>query len=194
MPPGAASNAATSASLVPFLHQTDVGIERNTASVDYRWTPTDAWDVRADYSHMDRTGTQAAGVVGFQTGTSVYESPTQVAAPVNDTTQNFGTNGEYLGTSPWGQRFTFKAAYSGSLYTDNIANYSVQSPYCSGTTFGQLQRHAVKSVRHDFDAAEQRCQRGERNAGGRLAEQKPLRRHFQLHHDAAECRFPADDG
>ena len=101
LPPGAASNTATPASLVPFLHQTDVGIERNTASVDDRWTPTDAWDVRADYSHMDRTGTQAAGVVGFQTGTSVFESPTQVAAPVNDTTQNFGTNGEYLGTSPW---------------------------------------------------------------------------------------------
>ena len=45
------------------LHQTDVGIRRDTASAHYRWTPTDAWDIKADYSHMQRTGTQAEGVI-----------------------------------------------------------------------------------------------------------------------------------
>ena len=112
------------AGIVPYLHQTDLGIQRNTASVNYRWTPTDAWDINTNYSHMDRTGTQAAGIVEFDG----FE-PTQVPAPVNDTTQNFGANGEYVGTSPWGQRVTAKLAYSGSVYTDNISSYTVQNPY-----------------------------------------------------------------
>ena len=66
---------------------------------------------------MTRTGTQPAGIVelnGFQ--------PTTVPAPVDDSTQNFGAKGEYIGTSLWGQKFTFKAAYNGSIYTDNISS------------------------------------------------------------------------
>ncbi len=38
--------------------------------------------------------------------------------PVDDTTQNFGVNGEYKGTSPWGKAFTFKVGYSGSIYEE----------------------------------------------------------------------------
>src|SRR5450759_5067144 len=40
------------ASLFPTLNfnQTDIGIKRDTASVQYRWTPTDAWDIKADLS------------------------------------------------------------------------------------------------------------------------------------------------
>ncbi|MGA7325785.1 MAG: MtrB/PioB family decaheme-associated outer membrane protein [Rhodomicrobium sp.] len=111
------------AGIVPYLHPIDLGIERDTASFAYRWTPAEAWDFNADYSHMDRTGTQAGGVVelnGF--------NPTQVPAPVNDTTQNFGANGEYLGKNLWGQ-YTFKAAYSGSIYTDNLSSFTVQNPF-----------------------------------------------------------------
>jgi MtrB/PioB family decaheme-associated outer membrane protein len=131
LPPGivttpiAGTTPATLAAIVPYLHQTDLGIQRNTAAFSYRatdaWT---AWDARADYSYMTRTGTQPAGIVeldGFM--------PTNVPAPVDDSTQNFGANGEYLGTSPWGQKFTFKAAYNGSVYTDNISNYTVQNPF-----------------------------------------------------------------
>lgn len=44
--------------LAPCAAPTDIGIKRDTASGDVRWTPTDAWDVRAEYSHLDRTGTQ----------------------------------------------------------------------------------------------------------------------------------------
>src|ERR1019366_10602121 len=40
------------------VHPTDVGITRDTASVDYRYTPTDNWDIRANYSNMRRTGSQ----------------------------------------------------------------------------------------------------------------------------------------
>ena len=58
----------------------------------------------------------------------------QVPKPVSDTTQNFGVNGEYVGTSLWGQRYVFKAGYKGSLYTDDYSSYTVQSPYCTGIT------------------------------------------------------------
>ncbi len=127
------SGGPTGAGIVPYLYNIDLGIQRDTASFAYRWTPTDAWDFNADYSHMDRTGTQAAGIVeleGFQ--------PTQVPAPVDDSTQNFGVNGEYLGKNLWGQ-YTFKAGYSGSIYTDNISNYTVQNPFfpVAGTTPAQ---------------------------------------------------------
>ena len=144
LPPGALSATNTTAiGVVPFLHQTDIGIKRDTASGSYRWTPTEAWDFDANYSHMDRTGTQAAGVVGLipnnttpgaGAATRTSSSNIEVPAPVDDTTQNFGANGEYAGTSPWGQKFTFKATYNGSLYDDHISNYTVQNPYCTGAT------------------------------------------------------------
>ncbi len=44
-------------------YQTDLGIRRDTAAVDYRYTPNDNWDFRANYSHMRRTGTQVDGVL-----------------------------------------------------------------------------------------------------------------------------------
>ena len=107
------------------LHQTDIGIWRDTATVEYRWTPTDAWDIRADYSRMHREGTQAMGVV-FNNSTSgiIAEAP----APVNDTTHNFGVNGEYAGTSPWGKKFNVKLAYNGSVYQGDTS-FNIDNPF-----------------------------------------------------------------
>jgi MtrB/PioB family decaheme-associated outer membrane protein len=107
------------------LHQTDVGIRRDTASAQYRWTPTDAWDIKADYSHMQRTGTQAMGVIFNNSSSGVIA---EVPAPVNDTTQNFGLNGEYAGTSPWGKKFNFKLAYNGSVYSGD-ESFNVDNPF-----------------------------------------------------------------
>ena len=107
------------------LHQTDIGIRRDTATVEYRWTPTDAWDIKADYSRMHREGTQAMGVV-FNNSTSgiIAEAPT----PVNDTTHNFGVNGEYAGTSPWGKKFNVKLAYNGSVYQGD-SSFDIDNPF-----------------------------------------------------------------
>jgi hypothetical protein len=110
---------------------TDVGIRRDTAAVDYRYTPTDNWDIRANYSNMRRTGSQVDGVLF--TGTN-NGSRVDVAKPVADTTQNFGVNGEYSGTSAWGQKFNAIVGYNGSLYQDDFNNYTVQNPFCVGTT------------------------------------------------------------
>jgi len=126
LPPGDTfATSQTSRTLAPFAVPTDIGIRRDTASAQYRWTPDDAWDFRADYSHMDRTGTQP-GYVYNNNGLSGFGG-IQLPKPVDDTTQNYGINGEYAGTSPWGQRFTFKAGYTGSTYTDKFSGYTVQS-------------------------------------------------------------------
>ena len=115
------------------LSTTDIGIQRNTASAQYRWTPNDSWDIRTDYSDMSRTGTQVGGIVGV--GTTVFPyGPTQVTSPVNDATQNYGANGEYVGTSLWGQRYTLKLGYKGSTYTDADSSYTVENPFCTGST------------------------------------------------------------
>jgi MtrB/PioB family decaheme-associated outer membrane protein len=112
------------------LQKTDIGIRRDTASAEYRWTPTDAWDVKADYSHLHRTGTQVEGVVmDAQTSAIRVDAP----RPVDDTTQNFGLNGEYVGTSPWGKRFNIKLGYQGSVYQDASDSYTVQNPFCEDT-------------------------------------------------------------
>jgi MtrB/PioB family decaheme-associated outer membrane protein len=140
LPAGAAFSTNTPALLVPFLHQQDIGINRDTASVGYRWTPTEPWDFNVDYSYMNRTGTQVAGVVGpapnatSRTSSALIEVP----APVNDHTQNYGANGEYLGTSFWGQQYTIKLAYNGSQYTDTMSSYTVQNPYCNVPTMSPM--------------------------------------------------------
>ena len=129
--PTAAQRAAIQRDITNNLYTTDIGIRRDTAGVAYRWTPTDAWDFNFSYMNTHRWGTQVEGVV-FSPGTSGVTS--QVPKPVNDRTQNFGVNGEYKGSSPWGQPFTFKLGYSGSIYDEGIGSYTVENPFCDATT------------------------------------------------------------
>jgi len=139
LPPGfvKAAGAAIPGSINPFLYQTDIGIRRDTASFDYRWTPDDAWDLKANYSHMHRFGTQVDGLIttGFGGG---GPSSVSVPRPVDDTTQNYGVNGEYAGTSPWSQKYTFKVAYNGSQYSDDFTSYTVQNPLTLGAAVDRL--------------------------------------------------------
>jgi len=122
------TNAANVQALInQNVHTTDIGIKRDTASVEYRYTPTANWDIKADYSDMRRTGTQVDGVV-FAWGTSGVR--VDAPKPVNDRTQNYGLNGEYAGTSPWDQKFNFKLAYNGSTYSDGYDSYTVENPFC----------------------------------------------------------------
>ncbi len=135
LPSNCTSTTLNSSVVVPCLQQTDIGIRRDTASVDYRWTPNDSWDIRVDLTHRRRTGTQTDGIAGLvRAGGSQFSSTTQVTRPVADTTQNYGVNGEYVGTSAWGQRYTFKMGYSGSQYSNDLSSYTIQSPFCDPTT------------------------------------------------------------
>ncbi len=127
------AQTATLAALVAAgeLHQTDLGIKRDTAAGTYRWTPTDAWDFNVEYSNMHRSGEQPyGGVIGIPTVIADTTTPNyvMVPTPVHDTTQNYAANGEYVGTSFWGQRYTVKLGYQGSTYHDNSLSYTVENP------------------------------------------------------------------
>src|SRR5450759_1285601 len=128
-----AGNAAKTNAISTIINQnvvpTNIGIRRDTAAVEYRYTPTDNWDIRANYSNMRRTGSQVDGVLFTSTNTG---SRVDVAKPVADTTQNFGVKGEYSGTSAWGKKFNAMVGYSGSVYQDDFNNYTVQNPFCVG--------------------------------------------------------------
>ena len=123
--------AAVSTVINQNVHPTDIGIRRDTASVDYRYTPTDNWDIRANYSNLRRTGSQADSVLFTPANTGAR---VDVAKPIADTTQNFGVNGEYAGTSAWGQKFNAMVGYNGSVYKDDFASYTVQNPFCDPVT------------------------------------------------------------
>ncbi len=123
----AANAPALAAVINNSLSPTTIGIRRDTASVNYRWTPTDNWDIKVDYSNMRRTGSQVDNIK-LSSGTSGVDM--QVAKPIADTTQNFGVNGEYIGVTPWGKRFNAMAGYFGSVYTDDFSSYTVQNPFC----------------------------------------------------------------
>jgi hypothetical protein len=123
----AANAAKVQQDIVSNTHQSDIGIRRDTSSVDYRYTPNDHWDLRANYVNTRRTGTQVDGVLFSPTiGGVRVDAP----KPVADTTQNYGASGEYAGTSFWNQKFNFKVAYSGSTYTDDASSYTVENPFC----------------------------------------------------------------
>jgi MtrB/PioB family decaheme-associated outer membrane protein len=132
--PAWAETAANAAKVAPIISNsvspTDVGIRRDTAAVEYRFTPTDNWDIRANYSHMRRTGTQVDGVLFTPTNDGAR---VDVAKPVDDTTHNFGVSGEYSGTSFWGQKFNAMVGYNGSVYHDDFDAYTVQNPFCNST-------------------------------------------------------------
>jgi MtrB/PioB family decaheme-associated outer membrane protein len=122
-----ANAAKVQRDIVSNTHQSDIGIRRDTSSVDYRYTPNDHWDLRANYVNTRRTGTQVDGVLFSPTiGGVRVDAP----KPVADTTQNYGASGEYAGTSFWNQKFNFKVAYSGSTYTDDASSYTVENPFC----------------------------------------------------------------
>jgi MtrB/PioB family decaheme-associated outer membrane protein len=142
-PPTAANIAkanAISTIINQNVHATDVGIRRDTAAVDYRYTPNDNWDITANYSRLRRTGSQVDGVV-FTNGTG--GSRVDVAKPIADTTQNFGVNGEYIGTSLWGQKFNAMIGYNGSVYKDDFADYTVQDPFCNGAVCAPSALHTA---------------------------------------------------
>ena len=150
--------------------------------MDYRYTPTDNWDIRANYSNMRRTGSQVDSVLF--TGTN-NGSRVDVAKPVADTTQNFGVNGEYSGTSAWGQKFNAMVGYNGSVYQDDFNNYTVQNPFCVGPYLCR-QWNRNHSPCDDVDAAQQSDERGHRHARRGFAVQEPVYGNGFLQRDAAE--------
>ncbi|BBF92407.1 MtrB/PioB family decaheme-associated outer membrane protein [Blastochloris tepida] len=126
---GLASNTAVYNALQGNLNTIDIGIQRDKFAAMQRWTPTENWDFRADYSHEHREGTQIAGAV---IGGMANQQMVQLPAPVSDTTQNAKLAGQYAGDTPWGGKFNVRTSASVSAYQNDFDSYVFQNPFYAG--------------------------------------------------------------
>jgi MtrB/PioB family decaheme-associated outer membrane protein len=126
----------------------DLGFRRDTASAQFRWTPTDNWDVTGGYSHMHRHGTQPTSIVSFTTPVSRgagTRDPIELPKPLDDTTQNGNVKGEYSGTTPWGKPFNVALGYGISVYQNDVNSLSFQNPWnaVNSATFPLWNRYSL---------------------------------------------------
>ena len=108
----------------------DVGIQRDKGAVAYKWTPDANWDVKANYSHETRVGTQ---IMGFPIGGLGNLQQMQVPRPVDDTTQIGKLTGQYFGPTPWGGHYNIQAGGGFSLFDNNYTSMTVQNPFSDPT-------------------------------------------------------------
>jgi MtrB/PioB family decaheme-associated outer membrane protein len=143
---GAAPTAATSTFVNSNANTVDVKYRRDTASAAGRWTPSDNWDITADYSHTHRHGTQPLNVISFTTdGATLRRTAIELAKPVDDTTQNGNVKGEYSGSTPWGKPFNVALGYGFSLYNAENNSLIFNNPWnpTNTATAPQLNRYAL---------------------------------------------------
>lgn len=110
--------------------QTDLIMQRDKFSAAYRITPTPDWDFNLSYSHEHRSG-EKPGTLNYTYGPPTGGFPSNVIGvpiPVDDVTQIPKASGEYVGASSLG-RFSFKLAYAGSIYTDNLTELKAENPF-----------------------------------------------------------------
>jgi MtrB/PioB family decaheme-associated outer membrane protein len=115
-----------------FEHPLTLFTQRDRASFGYWWTPTPDWDFSVDYWNEHRTGVRPTGIP-YGWGTSANPRPTnpvEVPQPLDDTTQNAGAKGEYVGQTPWGTRWSTQVVYNGSFYDNSLKELDVQNPFC----------------------------------------------------------------
>jgi MtrB/PioB family decaheme-associated outer membrane protein len=125
----------------------DLSTQRDRASAAYLFTPTPDWDFGVGYSHEHRTGLRPTGVawgytcVGQTAATpgcitsTLPQSPRptnviEMPQPLNDTTQNVETKGEYVGTTFWGTRWTTNLKYNGSFFDQDVKQIDIENPFC----------------------------------------------------------------
>ena len=132
-PPSAASQAFVNANSNTF----NLGFRRDTATAKYRWTPTEAWDITADYSHLHREGTQSINAVSYSApagrGGADTRNPIELPKPVDDTTQNGNIKGEYAGSTPWGKPFNIALGAGFSLYNNSVGCGTVAGTIAPGS-------------------------------------------------------------
>ena len=134
--PGQLGTAACAAGVTPAfttivnnVSPVTLGIRRDRASADYRYTHNDDWEFNVEYSHERRTGTQEQGMLFGSNGTGAALA--MVPRPVSDTTQNAGVSAQYAGSSPWGKLVT-TVKYFVSSYKDDYAYFDAMSPWGGG--------------------------------------------------------------
>ena len=138
--------------------------------------------LRRIFAYVAATGTQVSGEAE-----GVATNNIQVTKPVDNVTQNYDAKGQYVGTSPWGQRLVVEAGYEGSDYHDNYHRLPGSGRAVEEQP-RRRRRHAFDRVCRNIDMAKQSfgCVHVERVGG--FAVEQPLYRHSELQRDAAGCR------
>jgi hypothetical protein len=137
VPPNATAAGNIANAIESNLNRFVLGFKRETGDVNYRWTPTTNWDIKADYNVTRREGTQPQGALTYQFGTNTPSSTQErngrvileLPKPVADTTHNADLNAEYAGTSPWGKKYNVALGYGFSAYQNDNSSYSFQNPF-----------------------------------------------------------------
>ncbi len=119
----APNDAARAAIVNANVHMRDINVSREAGRVSFRWTPSDAWDVRLEYSNEDRTGAMPFGTAinGFNT--------IELPAPVSYSTQNFSASAQYVGRLAPERQWSISLAYNGSLFQNDIASVTFDNPF-----------------------------------------------------------------
>lgn len=117
------NNAARAATIAANVQPITLNVDRDTAKVALRYTPSPAWNIRLDYSHEDRNGNQGFGTAinGFNT--------IELPAPVFYTTQNFSASAEYVGTWTTDKRWNLNFTYNGSIFEDKYSSFTWDNPF-----------------------------------------------------------------
>jgi MtrB/PioB family decaheme-associated outer membrane protein len=100
-----------------------LNVDRETAKVSLRYTPTPNWNIRLDYSHEDRNGNQGFGTAinGFNT--------IELPAPISYTTQNFSGSVEYAGDWATDKRWNLNLTYNGSIFENKYESFTWDNPF-----------------------------------------------------------------
>jgi len=139
---GGLPTANSNAIIVGNSQTINLQIERDTANAAARWTPTDNWDWNADYSWTHRKGVEGLGAVSFSpaaAATSATRSAFELPRPIDDTTNNAGLSGEYIGSTPWDTQYNVRVAGGYSNYNNSFNGLLFQNPWNVSTVSPALQ-------------------------------------------------------
>jgi MtrB/PioB family decaheme-associated outer membrane protein len=116
-----------------------IGTQRDKASVAYRFTPSDSWDIKINYSHEHRTGTKPMALnwaYGVNANPGFASNIVEFPVPIDDRTQNLSASVQYVGTTPWDTRWVASLKYSGSFYDNALKSVDLENPFCITCTLG----------------------------------------------------------
>lgn len=105
------------------LRPVTVNVDRNTARIGVKYTPSPEWTMKLDYSHEERNGQQVFGAPINKF------NAIETLAPVFYTTRNFSANVEYVGKWTDDKKFSLAAGYAGSLFENKYLSFTWDNPF-----------------------------------------------------------------
>lgn len=131
-PPTAAQLAAvnrTIATDIPQFYEKDISTERKRSDAGFLYNITSRWDVRASFSHEDKSGAKLMNFLSLASGTSAVTLPD----PIDQTHDQYNASLNYSG-----EKGFFQAGYYGSIFKNNINSVTWQNPFdpAKSSTFG----------------------------------------------------------